>query len=217
MNRVYEAAGAEGSVSLWSAPNALVMDTVENGTTLNVQFRWKGALGPEWAYAINWDTNVQGWTPLDDLALIYDDQSFEEDHESEFISWNGTIDFHEAVLYSYPLGAAGSVLKEEPDYMTFQDVFQNSKVWKDDAGRCWAPVYYYMGHVDAWICLDDPMNENLDTNIMPVSPSPAQVRGTPTVQPGLIHHPLVVAGGLVVVVAVVTLVLLHRVKRKRHS
>ena len=40
----------------------------------------------------------------------------------------------------------------------------------------WSYVSYYMGSREVWVCLDDSLNERLDTDI--VSVEPARLRGT---------------------------------------
>ena len=71
-------------------------------------------------------------------------------------------------------------------------------------------------HEDDTCCLDDPLNEKLDTNIIAVEPTSAQLRGAPTVAPGITNQlPLVLAGVLVVLVVVITLLVIRKVRPKK--
>ena len=100
--------------------------------------------------------------------------------------------------------------------MSFSEVF--STLYTDGNGQRWGYVGYYMGRRNGWVCLDDPLNEQLDTDIVPVEPSAAQLRGTPTAAPGAAQwQPLALAGGLVVLVVVITLLVIRRVWPKRHK
>ena len=215
-NRAYELAGYDGSVSLWSAPNGTVQQELPNGGQGTVQFRWSGD-GVEWGYLYNVLENWQegGWAPMDDLTLIYDSRQFLEDHASEILEGDPVpVDFDSAVLYSYPGGPVSGILKEDAAYMPFSEVF--STLYTDGDGCRWGYVGYYMGHRNGWVCLDDPLNEQLDTNIVAVEPSAAQLRGAPTVTPGVTQQtPLVLAGVLVVLVVVVTLLIIRKVRPKK--
>lgn len=215
-NRRYELAGYDGSVSLWSAPNGTVQRELPNGGQGTVQFRWSGN-GVEWGYLYNILENWRdgGWVPMDDLSLIYDSRQFLEDHAAELVEGDPVpVDFDSAVLYSYPGGPASGILKEDTAYMPFSEVF--TTLYTDGDGCRWGYVGYYMGRRNGWACLDDPLNEQLDTNIVAVEPSTAQLRGTPTVTPGITQRmPLVLAGVLVALVVVVTLLIIRKVRPKK--
>lgn len=212
VNRTYELAGCEGTVTVFTSPGGMNKATLDNGLQGTVQFTWTGN-GVNWGYLL-WVTgsDVEGWVPMDDLSLVYDSWEFQVDHASE-ISDTGPVpvDFHEAVLYSYPNGPAweGS-LTEQADYQPFSETF--TQFYTDGDGLRWGYVGYYMGHRNAWVCLDDPMNRELDTGVVPVSPSPAQARGSVTVAAGPPLFPI--AAGLVAVVAAVTAVLLLKLKKR---
>ena len=209
VGRGYEMAGHDGTVTVWDAPGGTVVETLPNGTRGAVQFTWKGD-GVEWGCLYNYSDNSDewsktGWVPMDDLALIYDSQQFMEDHGDEISSVEDlTVDFDTAVVYEYPGGPSREwPLKEDLDYLPFSQAF--SDLYTDADGLRWGYVGYYMGHRNGWICLDDPMNEHLDTAVVPVAPSAAQQRGSATVTPGPVQQfPLLLAGVLVAAVVAVT-------------
>lgn len=217
-NRAYELAGYDGSVKLWTAPGGMARQELPNGKQGTVQFRWSGN-GVEWGYICGVFENWQdgGWVPMDDLTLIYDSRQFREDHAADIVEGDPVpVEFDSAVLYSYPGGPVGGSLKEDAAYMPFSDVF--STLYTDGNGLRWGHVGYYMGRRDGWVCLDDPMNEHLDTNIAAVEPSAAQLRGAPTVTPGVTQRlPLVLAGGLVALAAAVTLLVIRKVRPRKRA
>ena len=216
-SRAYEFAGYDGGVTVWSAPGGTARREQPNGGRVRVQFRWSGN-GVEWGYFYGLEGSIDaGWAPMDDLTLVYDSRQFLEDHAAELVEGDPvSVEFDSAVLYSYPGGPVSDVLKEETDYMSFSDVF--STLYTDGDGRRWGYVGYYMGRRDSWVCLDDPLNEQLDTNIVAVEPSAAQLRGAPTVTPGVIQQmPLVLAGALVALVVVTTLLVIRKVRPKKRA
>lgn len=212
--RGYELAGYNGTVTVFTAPGGMNKLTLDNGLRGTIQFTWEGK-ETTWGYLIYWDDHwIEGWVPMDDVTLVYDSWEFRVDHAGEIITETQPVpvDFHEAVRYNYPNGpiASETALQEDPDYMTFSETF--TQVYTDENGLRWGYVDYYMGIREFWVCLDDPMNKELDTEIVPVSPSAAQLRGSATVTAG--PPALLIAAVLVAAVAAVTAVLLVRRKKR---
>lgn len=215
VNRGYQLAGYDGTVTVFTAPGGMHKLTLDNGLQGNIQFTWEGN-GITWGYLIRWGDNaVEGWVPMDDLSLVYDSQQFMEDHAAELTSTDPVpVEFEEAVLYSYPNGPAwDSTLIESVDYLPFSEVF--TQLYTDETGLRWGYVGYYMGRLNAWVCLDNPMSQDLDTGVVPVAPSPAQARGSATVNPG--PPVLLIAAGLVAGVALVTGILILRLKKREQQ
>ena len=213
VNRNYQMAGYDGTVALYTAPGGTKKAALDNGLQAGIQFTWTGN-GLTWGYLVRWGDNpAEGWVPMDDLSLVYDSQSFMVDHAGEITQAALVpVDFHEAVLYGYPRGPVWeNTLTEDADYQPFSEVF--TETYTDEDGLRWGYVGYYMGHCDAWVCLDDPMNRELDTGIIPVEPSPAQVRGSAT-QINAGTPPFVYAAVLVAAVVVVTAVLILKLKKR---
>jgi len=211
VNRSYQLEGYDGTVTIFTAPNGMSKVTLENGIRAYVHSIWTGS-GTTWGY-LSWldGSDAEGWVPMDDLSLIYDSKQFVEDHKAEIQELEEVpVDFQEAVLYSYPNGPLkGYTLEEDPDYLLFSQAFD--KLYTDENGLRWGHISYYFGHEDGWACLDGPMNEGLDTSIVPVAPSAAQTRGSVTVSPGLPVLPSAI--GLVAAVVAATVVLIRRKKR----
>lgn len=212
VGRQYELAGYNGKVTVFTAPGGMNKLTLDNGLRVTIQFTWEGK-GTTWGYLVRWDDDrPEGWVPMDDVSLVYDSKQFMTDHAGEIITETQPVpvDFHEAVLYRYPNGPAGNTLTEDPDYQRFGEMF--TQVYTDGAGLRWGYVGYYMGRLENWVCLDDPMNQGLDTEIMPVAPSAAQLRGSATVTAG--PPALLIAAVLVAAVAAVTAFLLLKRKKR---
>lgn len=218
VGRDYELAGYDGKVTVFTAPGGMSKATLDNGLQVGIQFTWEGK-GTTWGYLVRWDEDwhdrTEGWVPMDDVSLVYDSKQFIEDHASEIEETQPVpVDFHEAVVYDYPNGPVygpdGFTLKEDADYQPFDEMF--TQVYTDENGLRWGHIGYYMGWMDNWVCLDDPMNEHLDTVVMPVAPSAAQLRGSATVTAG--PPALLVAAVLVAGVAAVTAFLLLKRKKR---
>lgn len=209
VGRRYKAAGYDGSLTVYAAPGGLACAEIENGIKVNIQFTWSGE-GLDWGYALytDWGEEAGGWVPMDDLALVYDSRQFMEDHQGEIAEEQVEVEFTQAVLYDYPGGPAGYVLEEHPDYMTFSQLI--NQVYTDESGLRWGYIGYYMGRRESWVCLDDPMNETLDTAVVAPGLSAAQLRGAPTVTGGFSWQMLLAAVLLVAAVVVCTVILIRR-------
>ncbi len=219
VDRAYIANGAEGYVTITTSPNShSKLANIGNGTTLYISFVWTDKDGTQWGIgypAGEFDT--EGWTPLADLAQIYDYRDFEEDHGGEFRDYDGSgDDLGKALVFSYPGGVVKSTLEENPSYMTFAEAFHN--LYTDENGLRWTYIGYYMGHREGWVCIDDPMNEGLGAD---VQRTVDQVRGIANEQiPAAVDVPdtgafpmWLIPVVLVIVVAVVTAVIVRRRKR----
>lgn len=216
--RQYEMAGYDGAVTVWNAPNGKVSETLPNGERASVQFIWNGG-GMAWGYVLGYsgDWDHGGWVPMDDLSLVYDSRQFMEDHEAEIVSAAPVpVEFHSAVLYSYPNGPSGRVMDEDAGYMPFSELF--TSIYTDENGLRWGYVGYYMGRQSSWVCLDDPMNENLNTNVVPVSPSASQLRGSAAAAPGAGQQfHLILAGLLVAIAVALTILIIHKTQPKKRA
>lgn len=213
VGRTYLVAGYDGTVTLYTAPGGMSKTTVENDIQGYVQFTWTGD-GLTWGY-LTVDGSQEGWVPLDDLTLVYGSQQFMEDHRGKIVTSDPVpVDFHEGVLYSYPNGTtSGNTLEEDAGYLPFDQLF--TQVYTDESGLRWGYVGYYMGRCNSWICLDDPMNDSLTGGIVPSELSPAQLRGSATVEPGGSGPAaLPLAAALVAGVAAVTGALVLKLKKR---
>lgn len=182
VNRAYLANGGEGYVTIKKSPDssAEIMN-VANGTTLFINFVWTDKDGIQWGIGYPAGAfDSEGWVPLSDLAMIYDYRDFEEDHSKEFKAYDGCgDDLTEACAYSYPGGVFESKLESWGDNdFTLSDCFD--VLYTDENGLRWSYVGYYYGHRNCWVCIDDPLNENLGVEtVLTVG----QVRGSEQLNP----------------------------------
>jgi len=213
LSRPYLLAGYDGTVTLYTAPGGMGKATLENDTQAIVQGTWEGD-GIAWGYLMV-NGGQEGWAPMDDLTPVYDCQQFLSDYSAQIAIVDPVeVDFYEAVLYNYPNGTTyGDTLQEDTDYQPFDQTF--TQIYTDGSGLRWGYVGYYMGRIDGWICLDDPMNDSLTGGIVPSAPSPAQLRGSATIKPGVFGSSvLLTAAVLVAVVVVVTGILVLKLKKR---
>lgn len=103
-----------------------------------------------------------GWIPMDQLIVVYDNQSFYEDYYNEFKNYDGTYDEvleDSFIIWTFPgSGEIDSKFMEENKAADSRPEIQYT--FTDDEGRAWGYVNYYYGS-RGWICLDDPVNENI--------------------------------------------------------
>lgn len=216
-NRSYLANGGDGYVTVRIAPDALTqVVNLANGTRFFVVYTWEDEDGSLWGLGYpsgQWEQ--EGWVHLADMALIYDYISFDEDHSHEYQKYDGSGDHvTEAFSYSYPGGVCISDVKGmEGGAYTLAEGFQN--LYTDENGLRWSYVGYYYGLKNFWVCIDDPMNENLGVE---TCLSEEQVRGAgnslvpPAAEvPATGVFPLwAIPVALVIVVAVVTAVIVRK-------
>ena len=208
VGRTYEIRGYEGHTPVFAAPEGTQSGTMENGEKVLIQFVWSGQ--QDWGYAVA--EAKEGWVPMDDLSLVYDSQQFMEDYADQLQTVEPVeVDFHQALLYAYPNGPQKFVLEEVEQYQSFSEMF--TTIHTDENGLRWGYVGYYMGHQNGWVCLDDPMSEELSTAVVETQPSAAQLRQSSSVTEG--GSPLLLPAALVAAVAAVTAVLIRKLCPKR--
>lgn len=218
LNRAFLANGGDGYVTVYTAPDSMSKVTnLANGTRFYVVYTREDKDGSLWGLGYEAVIDgAEGWVPLADMALIYDYISFEEDHSHEFQKYDGSGDhLTEAFSYSYPGGVRISNVKGmEGGAYTLAEGFQN--LYTDENGLRWSYIGYYYGLKNFWICIDDPMNENLGVETYLTVD---QVRNAPDAEltpavadvPDTSAVPLwVIPVALVIVVAVVTAVIIRK-------
>lgn len=155
VGRSYIANGKEGHVAVYSAPGALMPGYMTNGERVYISHSW---IDRQDSAKTEWGVTQDGrWMQMSELALIYDWQAFEDDFGSEFKEYDGTGgEITKACLYSYPGGVYVWTWDMGQD---FTEAFTH--IYVDADGRSWGFIGYYMGRHYQWVCLDDPLNENL--------------------------------------------------------
>lgn len=210
--RSYYANGTDGFVTLWDAPGGTgVAAQYENGETLYVYYLYQ-----DWG-CVFLDGDSSGWVAMDQLEVIYDYISFQEeygdrfrDYDGEFAGYDGSADG--IVFWPYP-GAAepeliwtygGDILSN----LTGRESSAISKVFVDEAGLVWGYVGYLYGNRNFWICLDDPTRAEF--SVRDTHQAELIAARTPVLPP-VSYTPYILVGGVVLVTAGL-LVLFYRKK-----
>ena len=180
--RSYYANGSKGFITLWDAPGgSAVRAQYQNGETLWVGYTYHG----EWALISCREGRdaLSGWAPLEDLYLVYDHISFEEEYGDQFRDYNGEFaDYageagEEFWFWEYPYaGNPKHRLKIDQrglDILTGKsDEIPNciSKIYVDpnnQTNRIWGYVEWLYGSRNFWILLDNPTCNGIMTSCIP--------------------------------------------------
>jgi len=221
LNRSFSANGADGYASVKKAPDSgREVGRIPNG---EVEYFHYSCMydGEYWAFSFS----HSGWVRIDQLLVQYDFISFEEDHSKEFHDYNG--DFAEleeagaAIMWPWP-GA------EEPVW-TMEDIeldnFYFRFAYTDSHDREWGFIMYWRGVRNFWICISDPLNDEIPAfnpapGPRPWTPShnpdrlPVHINIEPSGSPGLLITVVISVAVLVVATAVLIWVFWKQGKRK---
>lgn len=148
--------------------NDIIM-TVKAGDVIVIDWLYTDDIGNEWgSYCYNNTELSYGWVPMENVELIYDRYSFDEDHSEQYAKYDGEFDDYkpekQVVLWTYPnSGEISSICAAEywftdPGY--FLTVHENAdNTWTDENGDKW--IYFGYG-LWAWVYLPDPESETID-------------------------------------------------------
>ena len=156
LGRRFYANGGGGNVSVKSEPGSKnEVAKLQNGEETYIQYSCFYD-GDYWGYALDF-----GWIKMDQLLVIYDYITFEEDHPGEFYSYEGDYDEIKragaVVVWPWP-GSDAPLWTFE--YLDTEN-FSVSHAYRDEQGREWGFVTYLYGHQNVWVCLSDPINQNI--------------------------------------------------------
>lgn len=185
LGRSYTANGGGGSVDVLKSPGSgEKVATVENGNTFFIAFTYTDKDDEKWGVIELSDKGGTGWIRMDELLVVYDYISFEEEHKNEFRQWKGGYDGLEAgndvVFWSYP--GSGVITRKDSEIDKDLSI---SYVYTDADGRDWGFVGYYYAVRNCWVCISDPANDaipafNAQSDIS--TPSPGAVSSETTVR-----------------------------------
>lgn len=206
--RRYVANGKSGAAPIFTSPNGSKKDELTNGETIWVTWTYTKDDGSMWAYASH-ESDELGWVNLYDFLLLYDSAQFTLDHADEIredsISLYERCGGQEIIMWTYPMSGTQASDYRLNDY---GDLTIN-QVYTDPEGKEWGYVGYWRGRWNAWICLDDPANENLTA--APVEPMDT---GAPAYdEPSSLPLPLI--GGGLSVAAVGAAAAIIKCKKKK--
>lgn len=201
--------GENGSVNGCTSPGGVVHASYENGEQFYVDCIYTDKDGAVWGY----NSNGEDWIPLAYAKVFYDYISFAQDRSGEFTetdkAFKELMEGDTAMLYAYPNGPAKYTLEGFSN-----DDFTPQYLYTDENGKQWAFIGYYRGRQNSWVCLDDPTNESLSTDIQPDLDTPYPVVPVNAGSSGQLYYVI----GAVAAVAVITLaVLLICFKKKKKA
>ena len=164
LGRSYYTNSPEGGVALYQAPGRGYVHVLENGAVLYLSFTYTDLGGTVWGVAEYGEKGETGWVDLADLLLIYDNQSFLEEHEAELVPYDGsfedlcTSENQRVLFWAYP--GSGRICGDFETLHPDDCPLQPDVIWTDNEGRVWGHVGYYMA-ARGWVCLSEPDNEDL--------------------------------------------------------
>jgi hypothetical protein len=166
LGRNFTSNGADESVSVRKEPGLEnEIAKLPNGEVVFVLYSCLYD-GDFWGFTVEYS----GWIMLNQMLVLYDYVSFDEEHKGEFYSYNGDYaeikESRSVVVWSWP-GC--------DNYLwTFEDVdienFRVSHAYIDNEDREWGFVTYMYGSSNLWICLSEPMNR--DMPVLDTAPEP---------------------------------------------
>jgi hypothetical protein len=243
LNRNFYANGKIGSVSVKNEPGSKREVTeIENGEVLYILATYNHN-GEIWGIIDMYvpdkldDPWLNGWVPMDDLLLVYDYISFEEDYGFEFCDYDGDeaalreiaevlLAADEIVLWSWPgSGVYHNVLGEpykersfdfyfSPDPLRFRFVLL-PHAYTDSDGREWVFISEVMKyHGNSWVCLSDPSNPNIPAFNPAPEPELWQPGELNLEKPGGLPTPVLIII-LVAAIVIVTAVLIRIFWKKK--
>ena len=176
--RSYYANGKEGFITAWDAPDGtMVRLQYQNGTKLWVEYTYE-----DWALVNEWHredhTETSGWVSLEDLYLVYDHISFEEEYGSEFRDYNGEFADYDGMagdefwFWEYPHAynprETKKITQMELEVLlgTSDEVpCCISEVYVDELrSQTWGYVEWLYGSRNFWILLDNPTCNGIMTS-----------------------------------------------------
>jgi hypothetical protein len=168
LGRSFIANGEGEAVSVKKEPGAKNdIHTLKNGEVTYIQYSCLYD-GDFWGFTFDYS----GWIKLDQMLVLYDYISFEEDHLEEFYSYDGDYtaikDTMAAIAWPWP-GC-------ETPIWTFEGLdtehFWASFAYRDEEGREWGFISYLYGSRNIWVCLSDPLKRDMPAFNVAAAPAP---------------------------------------------
>ena len=182
LGRSYILNGESGSVTVRTSPNGkTTVAVLPNGCEMYVSFTTSDNKGELWGViqfsydennepvqSYDWSEDEEGvysgWVPMDSLVLVYDYESFYEEHSGEFYSFEGNANDYagmDLVAWNYPGGEPNESTMHVYEYTGDGMELVFTDCWTDENGLEWAAIGYYYGWRRIWVCLSDPENRDL--------------------------------------------------------
>ena len=209
LDRAFYANGPQGFVTLLDAPEGGTVEAqYANGARLRVYWTYQ-----DWGCVTVWEDgdHVDGWAPMDQLSLIYDHLSFEEEYAEQLQDYKGQFaDFDGQIggvtFFAYP-GAPQPQETRQLEHMpgllerlagANGEPSCISRIFVDEEGLTWGYVSYLYGRINGWFCLDDP--DGTDFPVRAVE-EPELIPARDPVLPARAYLPFLLVGAVMAVTA----------------
>lgn len=167
LGRYFYCSGEAGYVFVYASPNAARPDTaIPNGAGFFIEWTWNGGAWGVIEYdpgtlEASWGGST-GWVRLGDMVADYDDTAFSADHAEELYESGRTLEMgREQLICTWKYPGSGELMGTVPNFSGEAETLSFQRFFTDPLGREWGYLGYHYGHVDAWVCLDDPENDAL--------------------------------------------------------
>jgi hypothetical protein len=155
--------GNGDSVSVQKEPDGREIAEIKNGEIIYVEYSCFYD-GDYWGIGFFNPPDRRGdygWVKMDQLLVIYDFISFDEEHFKEFYTYNGDYDeikkVGAAIAWTWPGSGTTFWTIENLD----TENLLVSYAYLDKDGREWGFVNYLYGSRNIWICLSEPLNRDI--------------------------------------------------------
>ena len=163
LDRSFYANSPAGSVALYKKPDGKEVAQLKNGEAVRVSFTYEKD-GAVWGVVTYGENHETAWLNMADMLLVYDNQTFTEEHEAEFTTYDGSFEElcksndQRVIFWTYP--GSGQIAVDFDHLNQGYSALNPNPIWTDAEGRVWGYIGYYMA-ARGWVCLSDPANENL--------------------------------------------------------
>ncbi len=230
VGRRYYANGPKGYVSVVKEPGAReVLDFIPNGEIFYVSMSYDKGITDTWGLVqykmdrdnrpvedYSWDDDATvGWIDMDSLVVVYDGQSFAEEHKAGIKETGGTdmpqvsMPDH-GVIYLWEYPGSGELYGKVD---SLEGKMEFDKTYEDEDKNIWGHSVYYYGYKDFWVNISSPGEEHPKAmeikkpELVPAM-SRSDLDGLPKTGQDKMALPVIV-GGLIVFVIAVTGALIH--------
>ncbi len=153
--RYYLLNSTEGHVYLYKSPHSsITVEGYPNGTEVYIPYLYTDPDdGSVWGLY-----NEQGWFLMSELSLIYDSQSFREEHAdalTPYVEGSFPLELDETkeiVFWAYP---GGKMSYKQADPHLTEGIYDT---YTDEYGNTWGYIGYHYGRRNVWVCLNDPFS-----------------------------------------------------------
>ena len=175
LGRTFYANGVRGYVSVKKEPGSnSEIGAITNGLKYYVYStydlgdeRWGLIMPDAWSIAPPIGVHT-GWVLMDQLVLVYDNISFDEEHGNEFYVCSGDyaalFEVDELVFWRWPGSGEIAMVHDDPADRSREPArswLAPTSAYMDSEGREWGKIPYFYASRYMWVCLSDPGNSDI--------------------------------------------------------